>query len=262
MKIKSQSLLFLVMTVLLLVVISSRIDPEQAGIHKAPKVTDDPIPEASAPPEESDAPVFEPTEPVRIRELLPGLSLNDWSLKLVNNNYVLPKSFAPDVTKIRDEQYFDSRAVEYLESMLSAAEEAGYSVCVRAAYRPFSTQAYIFNGRASQIQWGTTMTLLEAEAEARKVVAYPGTSEHQLGLCADLMDSADTAMSAADAEHIPLLQWLRAHCAEYGFILRYPKDKQEITGWYEPWHFRYVGKEAAQYIMENGLCLEEFIEQY
>ena len=58
-------------------------------------------------------------------------------------------------------------------------------------------------------------------------------------------------------------QWLMAHCTEYGFILRYPADKQDITGvMYEPWHFRYVGKEAAAYIMENGLCLEEFLDLY
>ena len=261
MKIKGQPLLLLVMTVLLLVVISSRIEPGQAGGRKEPKVTDDPNP-VSELPEQSEMPQFEPAEPVQIRELLPGLSLNDWNLKLVNNTYVLPKTFAPDVTKIQDEQYFDSRAVDALESMIAAAEDAGYTVCVRAAYRPFSTQAYIFNGRASQIQWGTTMTLMEAEQEARKVVAYPGTSEHQLGLCADLMDTAATSMTADTAEGLPLLQWLRANCAEYGFILRYPKEKQEITGWYEPWHFRYVGKEAAEYIMENGLCLEEFVEQF
>ena len=103
------------------------------------------------------------------------------------------------------------------------------------------------------------MTLLEAETEARKVVAYPGTSEHQLGLCADIMDNKDTTMKAEEVENLPLLKWLKEHCAEYGFILRYPKDKQALTGWYEPWHFRYVGEEAAKYMTENDLCLEEFI---
>ena len=103
------------------------------------------------------------------------------------------------------------------------------------------------------------VTLLEAETEARKVVAYPGTSEHQLGLCVDIMDSKDTTMKAEEVENLPVLKWLQQHCTEYGFILRYPKDKQEITGWYEPWHFRYVGEEAAKYITENNLCLEEFI---
>ncbi len=76
------------------------------------------------------------------------------------------------------------------------------------------------------------------------------------------MASASTAMVAEDVEELPVLLWLQEHCAEYGFIYRYPKEKQEITGWYEPWHFRYVGKDAATYIMENDLCLEEFIELY
>jgi len=185
----------------------------------------------------------------------------DWKLKLVNETYVLSSSFAPNVTDIGNGQYFDSRAVDALLAMIAGAEEAGYTVCVRNAYRPYSNQAYLFFGRASQIQWGTDMDMLEAEALAREVVAYPGTSEHQLGLVADLMDSEDTVMDADAVKNLPVLQWLTEHCAEYGFILRYPEDKQDITGWFEPWHFRYVGEECAAYIMENGLCLEEFLEQ-
>ncbi len=257
----SKSIVLLVLMIVLLVLISSRTTPRQA-IRPTPAVTDDPIP-VETPPEETEPPVAETPEPTpNIREFLPGASRNDWNLRLVNNTYILANTFAPDVVAIRDGQYFDARAAEALETMLTAAEQAGYTVCVRAAYRPFATQAYLFNGRASQIQWGTTMTLMEAETEARKVVAYPGTSEHQLGLCADVMDSKDTAMKAEDAENLPLLQWLREHCADYGFILRYPKDKQEITGWYEPWHFRYVGEEAAKYVMDHGICLEELIAMF
>ena len=261
MKKKSQSLLLLVMTVLLLVVISSRVEPRMAGEYKEPAVTDDPVPETPEPEEAVQTVMTEPEEPIPLREIVPGISLSDWNMKLANNTSVLPASFAPNVQKIRDDQYFDSRAAENLEQMLAAAEAEGYTVNVRAAYRPFSTQAYLFNGRASQIQWGTSMTLMEAETEARKVVAYPGTSEHQLGLCADIMDSPSTTMDAS-AANLPLLHWLTEHCAEYGFILRYPENKKEITGWYEPWHFRYVGTDAAKYIMENDLCLEEFIEKY
>ena len=262
MKKKSQAFLLLVMTVLLLVVVSSRIAPKEAGMASGPAITDDPLPETAAPVTAAPPVVSEPAEPVALRELFPDSSTNDWNLQLVNNTYVLPSSFAPTVTKTRDGQYIDSRISEALESMLAAAEAEGYTVCVRAAYRPFSTQAYLFNGRASQIQWGTSMSLLDAETEARKVIAYPGTSEHQLGLCADLMDAADTSMTADTAKALPLLLWLKEHCAEYGFILRYPEEKKEITGWFEPWHFRYVGTDAAAYMMENGICLEEFIQQF
>lgn len=257
---KNQSLLLLVLCVVLLVVISARISPKTA----APDAQSDeyvPVVEVQATPEPTEEPIAE-TPQKRGRDIFPGMSLNDWNLKLVNGTYVLPNTFTPDVTKIRDEQYIDSRITEPLEAMLTAAEEAGYTVCVRNGYRPYTTQAYLFNGKASQIQWGTTMTLMEAETEARKIVAYPGTSEHQLGLCADIMDSADTSLDAQTAKELPLLKWLTEHCAEYGFILRYPEEKKEITGWFEPWHFRYVGEEVASYIMENGLCLEEFSEQF
>ena len=255
---RNQSILLLVLAVALLVVISSRVGPKAATSEappEEPSATETPAPKETEPPEESEP-------PKRGRDLFPEASLNDWNLKLVNGVYVLSSSFVPDVTKARDEQYIELRAAEPLEAMLTAAEEAGYTVCLRNAYRPFSTQAYIFNGKASQIQWGTTMSLMDAETEARKVVAYPGTSEHQLGLCADILDTADRTLSADDVRGLPLLQWLTEHCAEYGFILRYPADKKEITGWDEPWHFRYVGEEIAAYIMENDLCLEEFIEQF
>ena len=256
---KSKGIALLLLLVLLLILISSRMTPREALRPNAPTVTDDPLPSETPAPEETPEPTPEPTPPPNIRNVLPGLSRGDWNLKIVNNSNVLSNSFAPDVTAVRDDQYFDKRAADKLNEFLSAAEAAGYTLCIRAAYRPFATQAYLFNGRASQIQWGTDMTLLEAETQARKVVAYPGTSEHQLGLCADIMDNKDTPMKAEEVENLPLLKWLTEHCTEYGFVLRYPKDKQEITGWYEPWHFRYVGEEAAKYMTENNLCLEEFL---
>lgn len=255
-------LLLVLLSVTLLVLISSRLTPGSALQPDTPQTTDDPIRETEPAQATATLEPVESEQPKRIRELLPDLSLGDWNLKLVNNTYVLQNTFAPNVVAVRDNQYFDERAAEALEAMLTAAEEEGYTVCIRTAYRPYVTQAYLFNGRASQIQWGTEMTLAEAEQEARKVVAYPGTSEHQLGLCADLMDSASSSMLPETAAQLPLLQWLTEHCAEYGFIARYPENKQEITGWWEPWHFRYVGQTAAKYMMENGLCLEEFVEQF
>ena len=90
-------------------------------------------------------------------------------------------------------------------------------------------------------------------------VARPGTSEHQTGLAVDIVDTSYQILDEGQ-ENTPVQQWLMAHCAEYGFILRYPTDKSEITGvGYEPWHYRYVGVEAAREIMANGLCLEEYL---
>ena len=95
----------------------------------------------------------------------------------------------------------------------------------------------------------------DGEEKALQVVALPGTSEHQLGLALDII-------AEFDADNTATWQWLKQHCAEYGFILRYPADKEEITGIsYEPWHFRYVGVEAAREIMSSGVCLEEYLEQ-
>lgn len=254
-------MLLLVLCVVLLVIVSSRLSPPLPAERD---VKDDEVsytaPPAGTP--QPDEPEQTPEPTVDPKELLPDVSIYDWNLKVVNNVSVLSSSFAPDVTAVGDGQYFDSRAVDALNSLLAAAGEAGYSVYISAAYRPYSTQAYLFYGKASQIAWGGTVEYAEAEMMARELVAYPGTSEHQLGLCADLIDSAGTSLVAEEVEDMPLLVWLREHCAEYGFILRYPKDKVEITGWYEPWHFRYVGQEAAEYIMENGLCLEEFVELY
>ena len=97
---------------------------------------------------------------------------------------------------------------------------------------------------------------------AAQVVAVPGTSEHQTGLAADIMDEVYPYLNDWQ-EHTEAQKWLMEHCTEYGFILRYPENKQDITKViYEPWHFRYVGKEVAEYITENDLCLEEFLELY
>ena len=257
-----KSIVLLVLMVVLLVLISSRMSPRQSGRTKTPAVTDDPVPSPTEPVETEAPPADTPEPTPSIYDELPGISRSDWNLKLVNNTYVLANTFAPNVVSIRDNNYFDERAADRLEAMLRAAERAGYTVCVRNAYRPFSTQAYLFNGKASQILWGTDMTLMEAEEKARKIVAYPGTSEHQLGLAADIIDY-DFPYLNREQEERPTQKWLMEHCWDYGFILRYPPDRSEITGIiYEPWHYRYVGVEAAQEIRDLGLTLEEYLEQY
>ncbi len=263
--------LLLVLIVILLFIVSSRVSPQlpnaeppSVSVPDSPEVSDSP----ASPSVGDDTPAVTPpvttpdvSEPPVEEIDLPDVSIHEWNLKLVNNNNILSSSFTPDVSEIVDGQYFDSRAVDALYALLDGARMQGFSTYVSAAYRPFSTQAYIFNGKASQIAWPDG-DLAEAEKEARKIVAYPGTSEHQLGLAVDIIDSANTSLIAEDVEDMPLLVWLKEHCHEYGFILRYPKDKEEITDWYEPWHFRYVGTTAAKYIMENNLCLEEFLDLY
>ena len=261
------AIILLCLSVLLLSFISMRIEQFKDGdavleqrsddaesddtIFKTAWETDKTAEETvSAPPEETAPPD------------LPAINLSDWEYKLVDEVHTLTSSFAPDVTETENQQFFDVRAADSLNAMLEGARAAGYEVCLRTGYRPYTSQAYIFFGRATVISENEKMDYAKAEIEARKYVAYPGTSEHQLGLAADIMDSPTSTMDAENAGDIPVLAWLREHCAEYGFILRYPSDKKDITGRNEPWHFRYIGKEAAEYIMEHDLCLEEFAALY
>lgn len=254
---KRKTVVLLILSVALLFVVSARMNQAVAEKDHMLNALDLPVAENSP---EPLSPKQDATE--EALDLPPVIDLDSWQYKLVNSAYVLSSSFAPNVTEIGNQQYFDSRAVEALNAMMQGAADAGYGCFVRTAYRPYSTQAYLFYGKASQLSWDGSVSYEKAEILARNYVAYPGCSEHQLGLAADLMPDADTAMVAEDVADLPLLLWLKEHCKEYGFILRYPAEKKEITGWNEPWHFRYVGEEAACYIMEHELCLEEFLELY
>ena len=172
---------------------------------------------------------------------LPKVNTGSWELTLVNAHNSIGEAVPEDLAELEGGRYFDARA-------------EGLSVCLSSAYRSYNEQVYLFNRKVSQCGGD--------EAAAARIVNRPGTSEHQLGLCADITDKF-YEVKTRDLEKTALYQWMYAHCQDYGFILRYPADKQDITGvMYEPWHFRYVGKEAAAYIMGNGLCLEEFLDLY
>ena len=187
------------------------------------------------------------------RDRLPKVNTGSWELTLVNAHNSIGEA-VPDLAELEGGRYFDARAVDALKEFIAAARAEGLSVCLSSAYRSYNEQTYLFNRKVSQCGGD--------EAAAARIVNRPGTSEHQLGLCADITDKF-YEVKTQNLEKTALYQWMYAHCQDYGFILRYPADKQDITGvMYEPWHFRYVGKEAAAYIMENGLCLEEFLDLY
>jgi len=195
-------------------------------------------------PEKTDTPVNHKSE--------------DWMLTLVNADHPLPDDYSPNLKLLTNGLRFDERAIEQLNAMLSAARAEGLSPVVCSAYRSIEYQGTLFRNQVTK-QMSKGLSREQAEMEARKVVAYPGTSEHNLGLAADIVSFNDQLLNDAQAD-TPEVKWLLEHCHEYGFILRYPKDKTDITGIiYEPWHFRYVGVEAATEIMESGLCLEEYL---
>ncbi|MCC8022987.1 MAG: M15 family metallopeptidase [Clostridiales bacterium] len=184
-----------------------------------------------------------------------------WHLTLVNRDNPLPEDFQPELTDLGDGQSFDSRAVEYLEEMLEDAKAAGFYPVILSSFRTYERQDALYNKKIREYE-DAGLEGEEAIQAARSIVSYPGTSEHQLGLAVDIVANHYYDLEE-DQEDVPLIQWLMAHCHEYGFILRYPKDKQDITGVvYEPWHYRYVGRETAEIIMEQGITLEEYLEMY
>ncbi len=186
-----------------------------------------------------------------------------WYLTLVNPDHPLPEDFeAPELTELINDQSFDTRAYPYLQEMMDAVRAEGFRPLICSSFRTWEDQTWLFDRKVkSCIELG--MAPSQAQTEAAIWVAKPGTSEHQLGLAVDIVSMQYQVLDDAQAD-TPLQQWLMAHCWEYGFILRYPEDKTDITQiGFEPWHYRYVGKEAAKAITEAGICLEEYLqEQY
>ena len=193
-----------------------------------------------------------------VLELPAPVKEQDWKLRIVSEAQPLPEDFTVETEEAENCYLFDARAAQALRDFLASGRAAGMDLEVASAWRDWATQETLFEDKVNRVMSETGLEREQAEEIAADEVARPGTSEHQLGLAVDIISNdypwldegwADTAEAA----------WLEEHCAEYGFILRYPPDKSELTGiiW-EPWHFRYVGKETAVYIMENGLCLEEY----
>lgn len=176
-----------------------------------------------------------------------------WNLMLVNSRYRIPDDYSVELIRLSNGEQVDSRIYPDLQEMFDDARGAGYSLFVRAGYRSEEDQENLMEDKIEAYrQEGYSQR--EAEHEAEKWVAKPGTSEHELGLAVDINAEGQT-----DGNR--LYQWLAEHSWKYGFILRYPAEKEEITGIdYEPWHFRYVGKQAAKEMYEKDLCLEEYVQ--
>ncbi len=146
-----------------------------------------------------------------------------------------------------------------LIDMMDACNESAPRCCVSSGYRTMEDQEWTFRNKVnSLLNQGYSQE--EAEAQAAIAVAAPGCSEHQLGLAVDIIDTRIWSGETAGEELFPVHQWLEDHSWEYGFILRYPEGKTDVTGiMYEYWHFRYVGLELAQELYESGLTLEEYL---
>lgn len=187
-----------------------------------------------------------------------------WYLKLANPDNAVDNDFIKnvDLAKIESRfssgaessKYFDSRAVQYLNDMCKAALDDGVTLISVSSYRTYAYQQALYNNRVKRcINEGYNEE--EAKKVAATIVALPGTSEHHLGLAVDI-NSVEESF-----ENTAAFRWLSKNAENYGFVLRYPKDKQSITKIiYEPWHYRYVGVEHAKRMNSLGMCFEEYIE--
>ena len=183
-------------------------------------------------------------------------------LRLVNKDNPLPKSY-PDqsedmyrLVKVSapvtgGTHMLRKVASDALSEMMEAAERAGIDLYVDSAYRKYRTQEVMHYNRVKRLGYDDGY------------VQAAGASEHQTGLAADVICREYRDRYLVDFEHTVEGRWLAQNCTRFGFIIRYPKDKEDVTGIrYEPWHIRYVGREAAQYMAVNNLTLEEFTEEY
>lgn len=215
-------------------------------------------------------PNFDPTDESQYYQV----DFDSWEMYLANPWNPVPDSWlnlttqSPELAKVpqkyrpnpsqNSQLYFDKRAIDCLHAMIADAEDDGINLDVISAYRTNTFQTNNFANKVTRVMKADpSLTKEQAEIEAAKVVARPGTSEHQLGLAVDFNSVEDSFRNTK------AYKWLIENCTDYGFILRYTPEKQDKTGIIpEPWHYRYVGVKNAKMIEASGLCMEEFIEKY
>lgn len=186
--------------------------------------------------------------------------IKDWKLILVNKDNQLPEDYQFELQTIEDTHKVDARIVEPLAQMLADARKQGLQPVICSAYRTTDTQTTLFNQKLNQYK-RLGYIGQEAEEKASYWVTPPRTSEHEIGLAVDIVSKNYQVLNEKQ-EDTAVQKWLMEHCSDYGFVLRYPTHKKEITKInYEPWHYRYVGVENAKLIEEKGFCLEEYIEE-
>lgn len=183
----------------------------------------------------------------------------DWNLILVNKTHPIPEDYEVELKSIGSGHQIDARAYDDFKAMIQASKQDGVTIYVTSSYRDMDKQITLYEKKTdSYLQQG--YSLEDALSKAGQVVAVPGTSEHHLGLAIDVVSSEYRKLDEKQ-ENTKGFQWMKAHSWEYGFILRYPNGSTDITGIiYEPWHFRYVGLEAAKEIYERGITLEEYLD--
>lgn len=185
-------------------------------------------------------------------------------LILVNREHEVPKDYVPkNLVEVNvrfspgtaiQQKMMQKTAAEALEALFDQAQNEGIKLYGVSGYRSYDYQKMIYERKVNAV----------SKTEADKYVAYPGQSEHHTGLAMDVINEEGVSeLLTANFGETKEGQWLEENAHKFGFIIRYPEGKEHITGYnYEPWHLRYVGKEAAQIIKSRGLVLEEYLEEF
>ena len=222
---------------------------EAPAASEAPEASETPTDPPTVPPSSEEEPPSPATEPSE--EPAPAED-ESWKLILVNADHPLPEGFTVRLKALRNGQNVDERIYPELQQMFDDARAQDIYPYINESFRTAERQQEIMDKYIANYE-AQGMSHEAAVEKALSIVALPGTSEHQLGLALDIIAEYSGDSTAT-------WQWLKENCWRYGFILRYPADKEDITGIsYEPWHFRYVGIDAAKEIMERGVCLEEYL---
>ena len=212
-----------------------------------------------AKPSESQSPISS-SEVSMSSQSEPAAELDDWRLMLVNFGHPLADGWSVDLAMTRYGYEVDARITDAVDELVTAASNDGVSLIICYGYRTIEQSRQLFEKQVNK-QLSLGLSQEDAIIEARRWVAPPGTSEHHTGLALDIVTPSHQVLNHAFANTDAGI-WMAAHSWEYGFVIRYPEDKQDITGiTYEPWHVRYVGKEHAAAMHESGECLEEYVSR-
>ena len=190
-----------------------------------------------------------------------SFSSDDWKIVLVNKQHPIPEDYSFELGTISGSMRCDERIITPLLDMLKGARTDGVNLIVCSPYRDLDRQTMLFSNKVGRYMDGG-LSYMDAYNLASQAVTVPGSSEHQIGLAVDIITDGYSSLDEGFGD-TAAGKWLAANSSKYGFILRYPDGKENITSIeYEPWHFRYVGVDAATVITENDLCLEEFWNIY
>ncbi len=188
-------------------------------------------------------------------------SSDDWKIILVNKQHPIPDDYDFPLGTISGSMRCDERIISPLLEMMRAASQDGVSLIICSPYRDMDRQTMLFTNKVNRYMSGG-MSYMDAYNLASQAVTVPGSSEHQIGLAIDIITDDYSSLDEGFGD-TPAGKWLAANSYKYGFILRYPAGKEGITSIeFEPWHFRYVGVDAATVMTENNICLEEFWSTY